>query len=203
MSKRRALALVDGEHYPPTTRWALDVARERGYDVVACLFMGGTEKIGPGEIPELGVTVEPAHGELGEAISAAIERHGPEVILDLSDEPVLGYKEREAIAAAARDAGVDYDTGDDAPEAELEPLNVPALGVIGTGKRTGKTAIAGEAARVATANGIDPVIVAMGRGGPREPQPIEAGSVTLERLIELSESGQHASSDFLEDAVFT
>ncbi|MGH2712274.1 MAG: 2,3-diphosphoglycerate synthetase, partial [Actinomycetota bacterium] len=53
------------------------------------------------------------------------------------------------------------------------------------------------------ANGIDPVIVAMGRGGPREPQLIEGGSITLDRLVELSESGQHASSDYLEDAVFT
>ena len=29
----RALALVDGEHYPPVTRWGIEVARERGYDV--------------------------------------------------------------------------------------------------------------------------------------------------------------------------
>ena len=203
MSKRRAIALVDGEHYPPTTRWALDVARERGYDVVACLFMGGTEKIGPGEIPDLGVPVDAASGDLGSSIREAIERHRPEVILDLSDEPVLGYEEREVIAEAARDAGAAYETGDDQPADDAEPLNVPALAVIGTGKRTGKTAIAGEAARVAKASGLETVIVAMGRGGPPEPQVIEAGEASLERLIELSNAGHHASSDYLEDAMFT
>jgi cyclic 2,3-diphosphoglycerate synthase len=203
MQTRRALALVDGEHYPPTTRWALDVARERGYDVVAALFMGGTEKIGPGELPDLGVTVEPARSDLSASVRSAVERHAPEVILDLSDEPVLGYEERDVIAAIAKDMGVAYETGDDQPSQEGSPLSVPTLSVIGTGKRTGKTAIGGEVARVATSAGIDPVIVAMGRGGPPEPQVVEGGTVTLDRLIELSEAGQHASSDYLEDAVFT
>jgi cyclic 2,3-diphosphoglycerate synthase len=203
MPTRRAIALVDGEHYPPTTRWALDVARERGYDVVACLFMGGTEKIGAGEILDLGVPVETVQGDLRAAILEATKAHGAEVILDLSDEPVLGYEEREIIAEAAKDAGVGYETGDDQPRSEAAPLSVPALAVIGTGKRTGKTAIAGEAARVAVANGLEPVIVAMGRGGPPEPQVIQAGSLTLERLLELVASGEHASSDYLEDALFT
>ena len=203
MSKRRAIALVDGEHYPPTTRWALDVARERGYDVVACLFVGGTEKIGPGELPDLGVEVEAATDDLERSLREAIARHGPEVVLDLSDEPVLGYEERELIANIARQESVAYETGDDAPVPAVEPLKVPALAVIGTGKRTGKTAIAGEAARVAKANGVETVIVAMGRGGPPEPQVIEAGTITLEKLVELAAAGEHASSDYLEDAVFT
>ncbi len=203
MSKRRAIALVDGEHYPPTTRWALDVARDRGYEVVVCLFMGGTEKIGPGELPDLGVRVERPVRDLRSAILEAVDAYEADVILDLSDEPVLGYKEREVIAKAARDAGAAYETGDDAPSEHVAPLSVPALAVIGTGKRTGKTAIAGEAARVALNDGLDPVIVAMGRGGPPEPQVIEAGTVTLDRLRELVASGMHASSDYLEDAVFT
>ena len=203
MSNRRAIALVDGEHYPPTTRWALDVARDRGYEVVVCLFMGGSEKIGAGELPDLGVRVEKPGPDLRSAILEAVEAYEAEVVLDLSDEPVLGYAEREIIARAARDAGAAYETGDDQPREEAEPLTAPALAVIGTGKRTGKTAIAGEAARVAKANGLDPVIVAMGRGGPPDPQVIEAGSITLERLVELSQAGQHSSSDYLEDAVFT
>ena len=203
MSKRRALALVDGEHYPPTTRWALDVARERGYEVVAALFMGGTEKIGPGETPDLGVPVDVASADLEQSIRGAIERHGPEVILDLSDEPVLGYAERELIAAVAKNAGVDYETGDDAPEPQAGSLSAPALAVIATGKRAGKTAIAGEAARLARSNGISPVIVAMGRGGPPDPIVMEAGTATFERLVKLSDAGQHASSDYLEDAIFT
>ncbi|MGH2692451.1 MAG: 2,3-diphosphoglycerate synthetase [Actinomycetota bacterium] len=205
MSKRRAVALVDGEHYPATTRWALGVARERGYEIVACLFVGGIEKIGPGELPDLGVTVEAATDDLGASVRAAIGRYGPDVVLDLSDEPVLGYRERAVAAAVALAAGVEYATGDSAlrPPVDEPPLGVPALAVIGTGKRTGKTAIAGEAARVAAANGLEPIVVAMGRGGPPDPQVVEAGSLTLERLRELIAAGEHAASDYLEDAMFT
>ena len=75
--------------------------------------------------------------------------------------------------------------------------------MIGTGKRTGKTAISGEVARLAARRGLDPVVVAMGRGGPPEPQVAEAGSVDLARLLELVRSGQHAASDYLEDALTT
>jgi cyclic 2,3-diphosphoglycerate synthetase len=201
----RAIALVDGEHYPPTTRWALATARERGYDVVACVFVGGGEKIAAGELPDLGVTVEKVGDDLATAVRGAIERHRPEVVLDLSDEPVLGYRERAVVAGVALAAGARYETGDTrlAPPIDGSPLRVPALAVIGTGKRTGKTAIAGEAARVAAANGLDPVIVAMGRGGPPDPQVIEPGGITLDRLRELVAEGEHAASDYLEDAMFT
>jgi cyclic 2,3-diphosphoglycerate synthetase len=75
--------------------------------------------------------------------------------------------------------------------------------VIGTGKRTGKTAVAGEAARTAASAGLSPVLVAMGRGGPPEPQVAEAGSVSLERLLTLLTEGHHAASDYLEDALTT
>src|SRR5687768_14225329 len=98
MSTQRALALVDGEHYPPTTRWALATAKDRGYDVVACVFLGGTEKIGPGELPDLGVATEPASDDLASTIREAIARHAPDVILDLSDEPVVSYRDRMLIA---------------------------------------------------------------------------------------------------------
>jgi cyclic 2,3-diphosphoglycerate synthetase len=49
--------------------------------------------------------------------------------------------------------------------------------------------------------GRRPVIVAMGRGGPPEPQVAEAGSVSVESLLALVEQGQHAASDYLEDAL--
>jgi cyclic 2,3-diphosphoglycerate synthetase len=75
--------------------------------------------------------------------------------------------------------------------------------VIGTGKRTGKTAVAGELARTAAATGANPVVVAMGRGGPADPQVALAGSVTLERLLELLRRGEHAASDYLEDSITT
>ena len=87
------------------------------------------------------------------------------------------------------------------PPITQPPLEVPTFGVIGTGKRVAKTAIAGHAARVATASGRRPVVVAMGRGGP--PRPVVAGpeDVSLDALLARVERGEHAASDFLEDAL--
>jgi cyclic 2,3-diphosphoglycerate synthetase len=195
---------VDGEHYPPTTRWGLEVARSRGYEVVAALFLGGTEKVAAGGRVDLGdVPVDKVQGHPGEALAEALARHRPEAVLDLSDEPILGYRERMLLAAVALVAGVPYVGADFIlkPPIEGPPIPLPTLTVIGTGKRTGKTAIAGEAARVAASAGLRPVVVAMGRGGPPEPQLAEAGSVDLGRLLELVRRGEHAASDYLEDSV--
>jgi cyclic 2,3-diphosphoglycerate synthetase len=202
----RTLALVDGEHYPPVTRAALDAAGERGHDVVAALLVGGTEKLGIGtEPPELGVPVRVATGDPMHALRSAIAELTPEVVLDLSDEPVLGYRERMELAAITLVAGIPYLGADfrlDPPE-EGPPLSAPTLAVIGTGKRTGKTAIAGAAARLAARRGLEPVVVAMGRGGPPEPTLALAGSVDLDHLVRLVAQGHHAASDYLEDAVTT
>jgi cyclic 2,3-diphosphoglycerate synthetase len=202
----RTLALVDGEHYPPTTRWGLDVARDRGYEIVAALFLGGSEKVAAGGHVDLGaVPVDTVQGDPATALADALARHGPEVVVDLSDEPILGYRERMLLAAVALTRGVRYVGGDFALEPPIEgpPLSSPTLGVIGTGKRTGKTAIAGEAARAADSAGLRPIVVAMGRGGPPEPQVAKAGTVGLDHLVELVRRGEHAASDYLEDAITT
>jgi cyclic 2,3-diphosphoglycerate synthase len=138
---------------------------------------------------------------LGEAIAA----HAPQAVLDLSDEPVLGYRERMELAAVTLAAGLPYLGSDFRLDPPLQgpPLDVPSLAVIATGKRTGKTAIAGAVARLAAGMGLEPVIVAMGRGGPDEPEVVEAGSVDLERLLRLARAGRHAASDHLEDALTT
>ena len=202
----RTLALVDGEHYPPVTRAALEVAAERGHEVVAALLVGGTEKLtAGGGLPDLGVPVRPADGDPMRALRDAIADLAPDVILDLSDEPVLGYRERMELAAVALAARLPYLGADfrlDPPE-HGPPLPVPSLAVIGTGKRTGKTAIAGSVARLAARRGLEPVVVAMGRGGPPEPTLAPAGSVDLDHLVRLVAAGQHAASDYLEDAVTT
>ncbi|HEX9823490.1 MAG TPA: cyclic 2,3-diphosphoglycerate synthetase [Actinomycetota bacterium] len=202
----RVLALVDGEHYPPTTTWGLASARADGHEVVACLFVGGTEKVRAGGPPDLGeVPVIPAGNDPAGALTAAIREHAPEAVLDLSDEPVLGYRERMLLAAVSLVAGVPYLGSDFRLEPAISgpPLAAPALAVIGTGKRTGKTAIAGEAARAAAEAGLRPVIVAMGRGGPPAPQVAAAGSVTVDTLTDLAAEGLHAASDYLEDAITT
>ena len=202
----RTLALVDGEHYPPVTRWAIDVARSRGYVVVGALLMGGSEKLAAGEILDVGIPVRSSGGDRAGALAAAIEELRPAVVLDLSDEPVLGYRERMEVAAVALIRGVPYVGADfrfDPPPASPAPVGVPTLSVFGTGKRTGKTAIAGEVARAAARRGLAPIVVAMGRGGPPEPQVAEAGSVDVDALIGLVRAGQHAASDYLEDAMTT
>jgi cyclic 2,3-diphosphoglycerate synthase len=202
----KVVALVDGEHYPPTTRWGLAGARVEGYEVVACLFVGGSEKVGADRRLDLGdVPVVPSGDDPPAALERLLAERRPEAVLDLSDEPVLGYRERMGLAAVALVAGVAYRgpgfTLD--PPIEGPPLAAPTMAVIGTGKRTGKTAIAGEAARVAAAAGHEPVVVAMGRGGPPGPQVAEAGSVDLGTLEDLVRRGMHAASDYLEDALTT
>jgi cyclic 2,3-diphosphoglycerate synthase len=200
----KVVVLVDGEHYPPVTKWGMASAASMGHEVLGAVFVGGAEKIEAGSLPDLGVPVMDGRRDPIRALTAAIDHVRPDAILDLSDEPVLGYRERMRMASVALWKGVAY-VGPDFrfdPPAWGAPLDVPTLAVIGTGKRTGKTAIAGEVARVARAMGRKPVIVAMGRGGPPGPQVALPGETTLDRLLELARSGEHAASDYLEDAVF-
>lgn len=199
----RVLVLVDGEHYPPVTRWGIEVARATGYEPIAALLVGGMEKVRPDQAYDLGVPVRRVSADAAASLAEAIDELGPDGVLDLSDEPILGYRERMELAAVALVRGVPY-VGPDFrldPPIEGPPLPVATLAVIGTGKRTGKTAIGGEVARVAARDGRTPVVVAMGRGGPPEPQVAAAGSVTLDHLLDLVRRGEHAASDYLEDAV--
>jgi cyclic 2,3-diphosphoglycerate synthase len=199
----RVLALVDGEHYPAVTRWGIAAAQARGHEVAAALFLGGTEKVDPGALPDLGVPVRGTHGSPRDALAAALDEVRPDAVLDLSDEPVVGYRERMDLAAVALARGVPYLGADFRldPPITGPPLPVPTLAVIGTGKRTGKTAIAGAVARVAARSERSPVIVAMGRGGPARPEVAEAGTLDLDSLRALVRTGRHAASDYLEDAL--
>jgi cyclic 2,3-diphosphoglycerate synthetase len=201
----RVLLLVDGEHYPPVTRWAVEVARERGLDPVAALLVGGGEKLAASHQLDLGIPLIPGGADRSASLRAAIREIRLDAVLDLPDEPVLGYRERMELVAVALAGGLPY-LGPDFrldPPIEGPPLPVPTVAVIGTGKRTGKTAIAGEVARVAASLDLNPILVAMGRGGPPKPQVAKAGTVDLARLLELRRDGEHAASDYLEDAITT
>jgi hypothetical protein len=68
----RAVALIDGEHYAPVVRDALAALP---YEWVGAILVGGTEKLRPGA--DYGV---PLVDDFGSA----------ELVVDLSDEPVLG-----------------------------------------------------------------------------------------------------------------
>jgi cyclic 2,3-diphosphoglycerate synthetase len=201
----RVIALVDGEHYPPVTRWGLEVARARGMEPVAALFLGGAEKVLAGASLDLGVPVTAAGVDRAEALAALLRETRAAAVVDLSDAPVLESPDRALLISVALAAGAGYVTGDASfePPVGEPPPAVPTAAVIGTGKRAGKTAIAAELARVANERGLRPCVVAMGRGGPSEPVAVPAGGLEVDALRALADRGEHAASDYLEDAVTT
>ena len=184
----RALALVDGEHYPDVVVDTLEALR---YEVVGAVLLGGTEKL-RGGVPDYGV---PLWNKLADALVEV----DVDVVIDLSDEPVVGPRRRFRLASRALASGIPYVGADFRLDpVRFAPYDQPALAVIGTGKRVGKTAVAGHVARLLSRS-REVVVVAMGRGGPAEPTVVRA-SPTLADLLALSRSGVHAASDYLEDA---
>jgi cyclic 2,3-diphosphoglycerate synthetase len=169
---------------------------------VAALLVGGSEKLG--QVPlEIGVPVTTAPDrEAG--LAELIRATGATRVVDLSDEPVLGYTDRCRMASVALWCGAGYVGADFAftpPDRSLRPA-VPSVAVIGTGKRTGKTAIAGMAARTWRDAGLNPVVIAMGRGGPPEPEVIDVGTLLdPATLLGFLDAGRHAASDYIEDAL--
>ncbi len=195
------MVLVDGEHYPPVVVAAVGALRGRGYDPVAALFLGGTEKTD--RPPELGFPVVPG----GQAeLAALLAEHRPASVFDLSDEPILDHRQRMQLAGVALRAGVAYEGGGFRFEPPSLPklTSKPTVAVSGTGKRTGKTALAIELARHWRDEGRKVAIVTMGRGGPPEPVVLRAGEFppTAAGLRGLADRGLHAASDYVEDALF-
>jgi cyclic 2,3-diphosphoglycerate synthetase len=181
----RAVVVIDGEHYAPVVR---DAIAGLPYEVVGAWLAGGTEKLRGGD--DYGV---PLLHELADGFDRA------EVVVDLSDEPVLSPPDRFLLASRALAAGLRYEGADfqfDPPQ--YAPFPLSSLAVIGTGKRVGKTAVTGHVARL-LARDREVVVVAMGRGGPAEPV-VAAVQPTLDNLLELSRAGEHAASDYLETA---
>jgi cyclic 2,3-diphosphoglycerate synthetase len=180
----RAVALVDGEHYAPVVR---DALRALPYEWVGAILVGGTEKLRDGF--DVGVPLVDGFGDA-------------ELVVDLSDEPVLGPAERFRWISRALAGGLSYIGADfrfDPPA--YSPFELPSIAVIGTGKRVGKTAVAAHLARL-LAREHNVVVVAMGRGGPPEPELVEVPP-TVGDLVALSRAGRHAASDHLEVAALT
>jgi cyclic 2,3-diphosphoglycerate synthetase len=179
------LAIIDGEHYAPVVRDALAGVP---YEVVGALLVGGTEKLRGDD-------------DYGVPLVSSLTDVDADVVLDLSDEPVQTPPARFRLASHALALGMSYVGPDfrfDPPR--FERVEVPTVAVIGTGKRVGKTAVAAHAAKL-FARDRDVVVVAMGRGGPPEPQLVEA-TPTVDELLARSRAGEHAASDYLETAVF-
>lgn len=184
---------------------ALRALEGRGHEVVAALLAGGTEKL-----PAEGVTAYKGYelragGDPRELLDRALTELAPDAVLDLSDEPVLDYRRRHELAAIALWHGVPYEGADFTftPPPRPRLCTKPSLAVIGTGKRTGKTAVAGFAVRTLKAAGRAPVVVAMGRGGPPQPEVLRGDRVelTCADLLAFADQGKHAASDYIEDAL--
>ena len=180
----RAVALIDGEHLPELVR---DALAELPYEWAGAILVGGSEKL---------------RGEMSYGVPLLSDFADAELVVDLSDDPVLGPGARFRWASRALAAGLPYVGADfrfDPPR--FEEIGVPAVGVIGAGKRVGKTAVTAKLASLA-ARDRDVTVVAMGRGGPREPELVDRPP-TLDDLVALSRTGRHAASDHLELAALT
>jgi cyclic 2,3-diphosphoglycerate synthase len=201
----RVLFLIDGEHYPPVVLDAMrSVQDSLGAEGVAAAFLGGTEKIKAGT--DYGVPLVEGANPVS-AVERALSEYEVDAVVDLSDEPVIGYRERMKIASLALYAGARYLGSDfELEPPDLRPVSTKAsLAVIGTGKRVGKTAVSGYLARLLADEGFDPGVVSMGRGGPPHPEVIEGHKLQVgsEYLLEALARGAHAASDYYETAALS
>lgn len=202
----KVIALIDGEHYLPVVKAGIDAIRAE-HDVCAAVFLGGTEKVADkGDYSSLGLPVLFGDDPL-EVMLSAIAEHRPDTVIDLSDEPVLTYADRMRLASYALREGVAYRGSDFdfSPPDFADVVSTPSISIIGTGKRVGKTAVSAYISRELKRAGLNPCVIAMGRGGPPEPELLRGDEVqlTADDLLGFMRKGQHAASDNFEDAVMS
>ncbi|RJS49018.1 MAG: 2,3-diphosphoglycerate synthetase [Methanobacterium sp.] len=214
-SLKKVVCLVDGEHYLPVTKSAIDLLDSIEHmEVVSVIFIGGTEKLRSGSEEEYAelmgrpVYFGPHTDEIPyDLIRDMVEKYQPDLVMDLSDEPVLDYTKRFKIASVVLGLGVTYEGPDFKfdPLTQYDVLKKPSLKILGTGKRIGKTAVSAYAARVINNNNYNPCVVAMGRGGPEEPEIVQGDEIeiTPQFLMEQSDKGVHAASDHWEGALMS
>ncbi len=211
----KAIVLIDGEHYPDVVTGALR-SLAPSYQVVGAVFLGGTEKIKGSDLETEAERLYGVPVQFGsppeEALRDGMARWKPDCVVDLSDEPVLGYLQRFRLVSHALAANVAYLGSDfhfNPPRLE-RVAQVPSLSIIGTAKRVGKTALSGYAARrlhglLAGSRGQGVVVVAMGRGGPSAPEVVDGlgHRISSDELLAWSRQGRHAASDHFEDAALS
>ena len=211
---KKMLCLVDGEHYLPVTKEAIDTLNKLEHiDIAAAVFIGGTEKLRDDSsdtyTEKLGVPVEFAKDKNipYDIIVDMIRKYDIDTVMDLSDEPILDYPKRFKIACKVLNEGISYEGPDFKfePTSQYEVMEKPSITILGTGKRIGKTAVSGFVSRLIDKNGYEPCVIAMGRGGPEEPEIVhgEKLEINAEFLLEQSEKGVHAASDHWEDALMS
>lgn len=210
----KILCLVDGEHYLPVTQQAIDTLNNLEHiDVAGAVFIGGTEKLRDESeetySEKLRVPVQFAKNKdiPYDIIVEMIRKYDIDTVMDLSDEPILDYPKRFKIACHVLNEGISYKGPDFKfePISQYEIMEKPSITILGTGKRIGKTAVSGFVSRLIDKNGYEPCVIAMGRGGPSEPEIVhgEKLEITSKFLLEQSEKGIHAASDHWEDALMS
>ncbi len=203
---KRLVALIDGEHHPQVTYDSLEKLKKYYAGKFAGLiFMGGTEKL----------VVDDLENYFGEKICIvedidtdfieALNFFKPDIVYDLSDEPIVNYTIRMKVASFCFVKSCSYMGPDFLFEYEKKDIacSIPTISIIGTGKRIGKTAISAYLSKIFADRNKNICVVTMGRGGPRQPQILKGGAVNItpEYLLKLSKNGMHASSDYIEDAL--
>lgn len=210
MGKIKALALIDGEHYIPVLKEAIEHV-EKAYpdiEIVATVFLGGTEKIGTPEDVKKALPIPVILGKDNPPIREIVEtasKHGAEIAIDMSDEPVLDYEKRFMIASALMAIGVRYIGAD----FEFKPIDFqdvaehPSIKCIGLGKRVGKTAVSMYTAYILKKMGHKPCVIKAARGGPEKPTALFGDRIELspEFLLSEADKGKHAASDYYEEAL--
>jgi cyclic 2,3-diphosphoglycerate synthase len=197
---------VDGEHYPPVTFDAVEsLSAAHGWDPVALFFLGGTEKITSDRALDFSGQPIIFAADVLNDFSSALRTYRPEVVVDLSDEPVVDNRLRFQLISRALREGAHYRGAD----FEFHPpvletiLDKPSICVMGAGKRCGKTAVSAHLSRHLKERSISCAVIAMGRGGPAEPELLRPPATGIDSAYLLSEleKGKHAASDYFEDAL--
>jgi cyclic 2,3-diphosphoglycerate synthase len=204
---KKLVALIDGEHYPQINNDAINILKKNypGF-FSGIIFLGGTEKLVVGNLDDFFKEKVFPIKDLDIDFMKALDLFTPDLVYDLSDEPVVNYDKRMKIASFCMFKQSSYMGPDFLFEYEEKSIkiNKPSMLIIGTGKRIGKTAVSSYVARQLSP-ADDVCVIAMGRGGPQHPQVIRGSQmdITPEFLLGLSRSGFHASSDYIEDALFS
>jgi cyclic 2,3-diphosphoglycerate synthetase len=207
-SFKRLIAIIDGEHYPQITFDAIEILKnEFQGKFCGIIFLGGTEKITTGNFTDFFKDEVYIIRDFLADFPAALDRFKPDLVYDLSDEPVVNYRIRMTIASFCFFKKASY-MGPDflfKYEKHLYKTKNPSISIIGTGKRIGKTAISSFISNIFKKSGLDVLVVAMGRGGPKDPQLLRGEEINIspEYLLSLSNKGLHASSDYIEDALMS
>ena len=207
--RMKVVVLVDGEHYPSVTRWAIDELRGRGLQIRSpALFVGGGEKLDRvGACSISGSRREVRCPDRSGGVRRSAPRStelAPDAIFDLSDEPVPRLPRADGGRGRARwpegsptSARLPASTR----RSTRDPLPSRRSRCIGIGKRTGQDRRRGRDR--AGGRGARRSIRSSSRWAarvlpnPRSPRPARS---TLDALLELARRGRHAASDYLEIA---